>query len=126
MTNTLKIRAFWLASMIALTPAAGFAQGTATTTTDANLEDSSNADSMDTMATTVPPSGVTANDVALVESLPPSSHDDNDFPWGLLGLVGLAGLLGRKRRVDDRVAVQRDRTDRAGGSTGTSGMDDRL
>jgi hypothetical protein len=27
--------------------------------------------------------------------------NDNDFPWGLLGLIGLAGLLGRKRD-DDR------------------------
>lgn len=27
-------------------------------------------------------------------------EDDDDFPWGLLGLLGLAGLLGRKR--DDR------------------------
>jgi hypothetical protein len=126
MTDTLKARAILLASVIALTPVAGLAQGTATTTADTNLVNSSNADSMDTMGTTVPPSGVTANDVALAESIPPASRDDDDdFPWGILGLVGLAGLLGRKRD-DDRVEVRSDRTDRTGESTGTSGMNDRL
>lgn len=45
-----------------------------------------------TMATTAP---------ATVED------DDNDFPWGLLGLIGLAGLLGRKR--DDRVHTDNTR-----------------
>jgi len=34
-----------------------------------------------------------------------TEDDDNDFPWGLLGLIGLAGLLGRKR--DDHVHVDR-------------------
>jgi LPXTG-motif cell wall-anchored protein len=28
-------------------------------------------------------------------------EDDNDFPWGVLGLLGLAGLLGRKRKEAD-------------------------
>jgi hypothetical protein len=28
-------------------------------------------------------------------------EDDNDFPWGLLGLLGLAGLLGAKKRESD-------------------------
>ncbi len=28
-------------------------------------------------------------------------EDDNDFPWGLLGLLGLAGLLGRKKHDRD-------------------------
>lgn len=37
----------------------------------------------------------------------PVQDDDNDFPWGLLGLLGLAGLLGRKK--NDHVHV--DRTD---------------
>jgi MYXO-CTERM domain-containing protein len=37
----------------------------------------------------------------------PVQDDDNDFPWGLLGLLGLAGLLGRKR--NDHIHV--DRTD---------------
>lgn len=33
-------------------------------------------------------------------------EEDNDFPWGLLGLLGLAGLIPRKRpdtvHVDNR------------------------
>jgi hypothetical protein len=28
-------------------------------------------------------------------------EEDNDFPWGLLGLLGLAGLLGRKKNDAD-------------------------
>ena len=26
-----------------------------------------------------------------------AEREDNDFPWGLLGLLGLAGLIPRKR-----------------------------
>ena len=32
---------------------------------------------------------------------PAPAEDDDDFPWGLLGLLGLAGLMGRKRLDDD-------------------------
>ncbi|WP_076070293.1 WGxxGxxG family protein [Sphingomonas montana] len=34
------------------------------------------------------------------------TREDDDFPWGLLGLVGLAGLIPRKRpvHVDTRTA----------------------
>jgi MYXO-CTERM domain-containing protein len=36
----------------------------------------------------------------------PPAEDDNDFPWGLLGLLGLAGLIPRKRHdhvnIDNR------------------------
>ncbi|HEV2568378.1 WGxxGxxG family protein [Sphingomonas sp.] len=36
----------------------------------------------------------------------PPPEDDNDFPWGLLGLLGLAGLIPRKRHdhvnIDNR------------------------
>jgi len=43
----------------------------------------------------------TATDAAVadpaVTTSVPVEDDDNDFPWGLLGLIGLAGLLGRKR-----------------------------
>jgi hypothetical protein len=35
-------------------------------------------------------------------------EDDNDFPWGLLGLLGLAGLLGRKKKDDIHVDARND------------------
>lgn len=38
-------------------------------------------------------------------TVPADNDGDDDFPWGLLGLIGLAGLLGRKR--DDRVRTDR-------------------
>jgi MYXO-CTERM domain-containing protein len=28
-------------------------------------------------------------------------EEDNDFPWGLLGLLGLAGLLGGRKKERD-------------------------
>ena len=42
--------------------------------------------------------------------MPVERDDDNDFPWGLLGLLGLAGLLGRKRdtHVHHDTTVRRD------------------
>ncbi|HEX8444492.1 MAG TPA: WGxxGxxG family protein [Allosphingosinicella sp.] len=30
----------------------------------------------------------------------PQPQEDNDFPWGLLGLLGLAGLIPRKKAPD--------------------------
>jgi LPXTG-motif cell wall-anchored protein len=36
-------------------------------------------------------------------------EEDNDFPWGLLGLLGLAGLLGRKKKNDIHVDARDDR-----------------
>ena len=30
---------------------------------------------------------------------PVEREDDNEFPWGLLGLLGLAGLIPRKRET---------------------------
>jgi MYXO-CTERM domain-containing protein len=33
----------------------------------------------------------------------PQPQEDDDFPWGLLGLLGLAGLIPRKRRDDIHV-----------------------
>ena len=50
------------------------------------------------LAQTADPAATTTDTAVVVE-------DDNDFPWGLIGLLGLAGLLGRKRDVvvrDDR------------------------
>jgi hypothetical protein len=40
---------------------------------------------------------------------PVREEDDNDFPWGLLGLLGLAGLLGRKKKDDIHVDARNDR-----------------
>ena len=37
-------------------------------------------------------------------------HDDDSGKWGLLGLLGLAGLLGLKRRDEDHIRTDRDRT----------------
>lgn len=45
---------------------------------------------------------VNATDTAYVQP----EEDDDEFPWGLLGLLGLAGLIPRKRHdtvhVDNR------------------------
>ena len=47
------------------------------------------------------PAAVVAQDTtvdnAAMTTGTPVQEDDDDFPWGLLGLLGLAGLLGRKR-----------------------------
>jgi hypothetical protein len=41
----------------------------------------------------------------------PQPREDNDFPWGLLGLLGLAGLIPRKKapdiHIDNRTAPPR-------------------
>lgn len=34
-------------------------------------------------------------------------QDDNEFPWGLLGLIGLAGLIPRRREEPVRVETTR-------------------
>lgn len=57
----------------------------------------------DTVATTG--TDPLVNDVAPV----PVREDDDDFPWGLLGLLGLAGLLGRKKKDDIHVDARNDR-----------------
>jgi MYXO-CTERM domain-containing protein len=77
-TSTAKILA--TAAFIALTPVAAAAQNAAdnTTTGDTTIAD----DTTNTQYRTV-------------------EREDNDFPWGLLGLLGLAGLLGRKRKDAD-------------------------
>ena len=68
------------AALIAVTPATAVAQNTADSdTTVTNTYDPAT----DTQQTTV------------------TREEDNDFPWGLLGLLGLAGLLGRKRKEAD-------------------------
>jgi MYXO-CTERM domain-containing protein len=56
-----------------------------------------------------------AADPALVNPAPVSDdEDDDDFPWGLLGLLGLAGLIPRKRRDDDIRVDRTDSTNRPG------------
>lgn len=79
MNKSFHTRAIVLATLIVVCPATGFAQEASSTT---------------------------ANDMALAGTAQPA-REDNDFPWGLLGLLGLAGLLGRKR--DDK-HVHVDRT----------------
>lgn len=55
--------------------------------------------------------GVTGTDPLLNEPapVPVREEEDNDFPWGLLGLLGLAGLLGRKKANDIHVDARNDR-----------------
>ena len=58
---------------------------------------------------TTPVAAQTAADPTLADPAPVAvDDDDDDFPWGLLGLLGLAGLIPRKRRDDD---IRVDRTD---------------
>lgn len=70
--SKVQARAAIAAAILVLSPAAAVAQND-TGTTDAG-----------------------ATEVRTIER-----EDDNDFPWGLLGLLGLAGLLGRKKHDSD-------------------------
>jgi LPXTG-motif cell wall-anchored protein len=67
------------AAFVAMTPAAAFAQ---------NAEGTTVSNSYDPATDTQQQTTVTR-------------EEDNDFPWGLLGLLGLAGLLGRKKKEAD-------------------------
>ena len=66
------------AAFVALTPAAALAQNDTVDTVEVE-----NTTTGDTQYRTV------------------EREEDNDFPWGLLGLLGLAGLLGRKKKDAD-------------------------
>jgi len=102
------MRALLMASLSAFAPAAAVAQDTAAPAADANLSNSANTDSMDTMGNSaVPTNDTLANDITLAQTAQPEREDDDDLPWGLLGLLGLAGLLGRKRHEDRHVHVDR-------------------
>lgn len=52
--------------------------------------------------TTVPAVAQTGNDANTVDTSygNPQPREDDDFPWGLLGLLGLAGLIPRKKPAD--------------------------
>ena len=54
---------------------------------------------------------VAVNDTTGMTTQTRPVDDDNDFPWGLLGLLGLAGLLGRKRDNDVHVNRTTNSTD---------------
>lgn len=77
--------------------------------TDPALNDSMAADTanVDGFNTEAPMDDTMANDMALANTVEPE-RDDDDFPWGLLGLIGLAGLLGRKKDGDIHVDARRD------------------
>ena len=112
MIKSFHARAIVLASLMALSPAAGLAQNSGGTSSN-SVANTANTDSMDTMGTgAAPATDAMANDMALAQTAQPE-REDHDFPWGLLGLLGLAGLFGRKRHDDDHVRV--DRT--TGGTT---------
>ena len=34
-----------------------------------------------------------------------TEEEDNDFPWGLLGLLGLAGLMGGRKKSERDIHV---------------------
>jgi hypothetical protein len=106
------------AALIVAGPAA--AQDNATTNTPATTADplatpDANGVAVDPLATDPALANGMATDPAAADpmatdpalAVPPEQDEDNDFPWGLLGLLGLAGLIPRKRR-DDRVVVDRD------------------
>ena len=107
MIRPFQARALILAALVAVSPAPSLAQAT-----NGNADNSviRNTDSV----TTVGNGSATTSDTVTNETVVPVAtqpeREDHDFPWGLLGLLGLAGLLGRKRRDDDIVRVDRPTT----------------
>jgi hypothetical protein len=76
------------------------------TLNDPALADPLATNTADPMA--IPPADPMMTDNAT--AMPVQEEDDNDFPWGLLGLLGLAGLIPRKRKeADINVDARRDR-----------------
>lgn len=120
MTSTLKSGALLWAAALLTVPSVATAQDnvSASSTTVANetLPDPAATDLGNDLGTAsnteemaLPVDNALANDVALAESV--RHEEDNDFPWGLLGLLGLAGLLGRKKHDDVYVDNRTDRRD---------------
>ncbi len=80
------------------------------TLADPTLNDPALADPLAT--NTTDPLATTADPLADNTTTVPVEEEDNDFPWGLLGLLGLAGLIPRKRKEtggDINVDARRDR-----------------
>jgi hypothetical protein len=79
--------------------------------TDPTLNDPAMADPLAT--NTVDPLATPTTDPMMADNtmaVPVQEEEDNDFPWGLLGLLGLAGLIPRKRKeADINVDARRDR-----------------
>jgi hypothetical protein len=82
------------------------------TLTDPTLNDPTLADPLAT--NTADPLATTTTDPMMADNtmaVPVQEEEDNDFPWGLLGLLGLAGLIPRKRKEGGDISVdaRRDR-----------------
>jgi hypothetical protein len=75
-------------------------------TTDPTLADPLATNTTDPLATPTTDPMMADN----MTAAPVQEEEDNDFPWGLLGLLGLAGLIPRKRKEGDiNVDARRDR-----------------
>lgn len=82
------------------------------TLADPALNDPAMADPLATNATD--PLAAPTTDPMMTDNAtaaPVQQEEDNDFPWGLLGLLGLAGLIPRKRKDTGNINVdaRRDR-----------------
>lgn len=62
------------------------------------------------MAAPIQAQGTTTTTTDTAITAPVQQEEDNDFPWGLLGLLGLAGLLKRPKTEVVREPVIRDTT----------------
>jgi hypothetical protein len=98
------IKACAAVALVAGIPAAAVAQDNTAGTTVADPSLNATADPMANDL------GVTTTTDPMLTDPPaaPVEREDNDFPWGLLGLLGLAGLMGRKRN-DDHVRDDHNR-----------------
>jgi len=55
------------------------------------------------IAVAIPSSAVAQDTMNSTDSMAVADDEDEDFPWGLLGLLGLAGLIPRKNHNDVHV-----------------------
>ena len=100
-----------LASLLLVSAAASAQDNTLGNVDSANATDATLADPLAT--NTTDPLATPTTDPTLADNtmaVPVQEEEDNDFPWGLLGLLGLAGLIPRKRKEPDiNVDARRDR-----------------